>query len=272
MSRSILAISRDPQLVGQLQTKFQAEFEVRIAEDLKTACGHVKSMSFPVVLLHWGPLSQDGLSRRELLAEVQRVAEQAFMIGLMDPDCPTQLREMAATATPESLDMPFDSARLTRLVDECTKLDAELEEFRRLRPHRMLRGKTRSLVTFTESMFEMLDEIEVAGNYAVPILLIGETGVGKTHLARLIHELSPRCNERCLTVACGALPPNLIESELFGHVKGAFTGADQNRLGKFAAAENGTLILDEIDVLTPDQQAKLLRVIETGESEGVGCN
>ena len=106
----------------------------------------------------------------------------------------------------------------------------------------------------------------------MPILLIGETGSGKTHLARLLHELSSRRNERCLTVACGALPPNLIESELFGYVRGAFTGADQNRQGKFAAAENGTLILDEIDVLTPDQQAKLLRVIETGEYEPVGSN
>ena len=136
----------------------------------------------------------------------------------------------------------------------------------------MLRGQTRRLTTFTESMFGMLEEIKVAGGHGVPILLVGETGSGKTYLARLMHELSSRRNERCLTVACGALPPNLIESELFGYVRGAFTGADRDRPGKFAAAENGTLILDEIDVLTPDQQAKLLRVIETGEYEAVGSN
>ena len=147
-----------------------------------------------------------------------------------------------------------------------------MDGFRRVREHRVLHGQTRSLTTFTKSMFGMLDEIKVAGGHAVPILLVGETGSGKTHLARLVHELSPRRGERCLTVSCGAMPLNLIESELFGYVKGAFTGADQNRLGKFAAAENGTLILDEINVLTPDQQAKLLRVIETGEYEAVGSN
>jgi transcriptional regulator with PAS, ATPase and Fis domain len=75
-----------------------------------------------------------------------------------------------------------------------------------------------------------------------------------------------------LTVACGALPPDLIESELFGYVKGAFTGADTDKPGKFAAADRGTLLLDEIDVLAPKQQAKLLRVIETGEYEPVGSN
>src|SRR5205807_10120596 len=81
-----------------------------------------------------------------------------------------------------------------------------------------------------------------------------------------------RRNERCLTVACGALPPDLIESELFGYVKGAFTGADKDKPGKFTAAGSGTLLLDEIDVLPLEQQAKLLRVIETGEYEPVGSN
>jgi transcriptional regulator with PAS, ATPase and Fis domain len=138
--------------------------------------------------------------------------------------------------------------------------------------HKALHGRTRSLITFTPSMFNILDELQVAAAHDVTLLLIGETGSGKTYLARLIHELSPRAAERCVTVACGALPPDLIESELFGYVKGAFTGADRDRLGKFAAAGEGTLLLDEIDVLPPEQQAKLLRVIETGEYEPVGSN
>jgi transcriptional regulator with PAS, ATPase and Fis domain len=127
-------------------------------------------------------------------------------------------------------------------------------------------------VTFTPEMFEMLDEIKVAARHNVTVLLIGETGCGKTFLARLIHELSDRREDRFCTVACGALPPDLIESELFGYVKGAFTGADRDREGKFAAAGRGTLLLDEIDVLPLEQQAKLLRVIETGEYEPVGSN
>ena len=102
------------------------------------------------------------------------------------------------------------------------------------------------------------------------MLLNGETGTGKTYLARLIHEHSPRRQHRFLTVPCGALSANLVESEFFGHVKGAFTGADRPKVGKFAAVSEGTLLLDEIDTLALEQQATLLRVIETGEFEPVG--
>lgn len=118
----------------------------------------------------------------------------------------------------------------------------------------------------------MLQRLQVAARHDVTILLIGETGSGKTHLARLIHEASNRSSNPLLTVACGALPGDLIESELFGHVKGAFTGAHADKVGKFLAAGDGTILLDEIDVLTPEQQVKLLRVIEKGLYEPVGSN
>src|SRR5439155_16629313 len=94
----------------------------------------------------------------------------------------------------------------------------------------------------------------------------------KTYLARLIHECSPQASHRFLTVPCAALSANLVESEFFGHVQGAFTGADRNKVGKFEAAGEGTLLLDEIDALALEQQAGLLRVIETGEFEPVGSN
>lgn len=126
--------------------------------------------------------------------------------------------------------------------------------------------------TRTPELRTMLRRLEVAARHNVTILLIGETGSGKTHLASLIHELSTRSSEPFLHVACGALPGELIESELFGHVKGSFTSAHADKDGKFLAAGNGTILLDEIDVLTPDQQVKLLRVIERGEFEPVGSN
>ncbi len=126
--------------------------------------------------------------------------------------------------------------------------------------------------TRTPELRQMLRRLEVAARHNVTMLLIGETGSGKTHLASLIHEVSPRASEPFLHVACGALPGELIESELFGHVKGAFTSAHADKDGKFLAAGHGTILLDEIDVLTPDQQVKLLRVIERGEFEPVGSN
>ncbi|MEX2174319.1 MAG: sigma-54 dependent transcriptional regulator [Pirellulaceae bacterium] len=167
--------------------------------------------------------------------------------------------------------IPVPSVATSSIADR-QDVNAELAGLYSEMPHKELHGRSRSIVTFTPEMFDTMDEIEVAARHNVTVLLIGETGSGKTFLARLIHELSPRREDRFCTVACGALPPDLIESELFGYVKGAFTGADRDREGKFAAAGRGTLLLDEIDVLPLDQQAKLLRVIETGEYEPVGSN
>jgi len=126
--------------------------------------------------------------------------------------------------------------------------------------------------TESSEMRLMLQDLEIAAKHDVTILMIGETGSGKTFLSQLIHDVSPRSNAPFLHVACGALPAELIESELFGHSKGAFTSAHADKDGKFLAAKNGTVLLDEIDVLGPEQQVKLLRVIETKQFEPVGSN
>jgi len=272
MTPGLFVLSRDKVFANQVCSRLSSRFQLVVVDCLETAQMRLEPVPIRAVLAHLSGETLNGHTAESFLTELQQTVTVAPIYGLVDPDCPADFRQLAADVVRECLPMPIDYDRLEQLIEQCELPAIDLTGYCTGLPHRALQGKTRLLVTFTPSMFAMFEELRVAAAHDVTILLIGETGSGKTYLARLIHELSSRHNERCLTVGCGALPPDLIESELFGYVKGAFTGADTNKEGKFAAAANGTLLLDEIDVLGPKQQAKLLRVLETGEYEPVGSN
>jgi DNA-binding NtrC family response regulator len=115
--------------------------------------------------------------------------------------------------------------------------------------------------------------IELAGKVAIApstLLITGESGTGKDHLARLVHELGPRRDAPFLKIDCASLPPQLVESELFGHERGAFTGAVERKLGRFEIGGNGTIVLDEVAALSPEAQGKLLRVLQDRTFERLG--
>jgi transcriptional regulator with PAS, ATPase and Fis domain len=128
----------------------------------------------------------------------------------------------------------------------------------------------RQLLNLTPSLAPLGEQLDIAAAHDVTVLIEGETGTGKTFLARLIHDCSARAAHRFLVVSCGALAGPPVGSELFGHVPGAFAGADAARVGRLAAAGQGTVLLDEVHALAAEHQAALLRVIETGEYEPVG--
>ena len=174
----------------------------------------------------------------------------------------------------------FDDARrqsaqqLAELVAPVVGKEIELERLRRtvaaqLEPLRRA-GGLEEITGESASMLEVLELVRKVAPTRATVLVTGETGTGKELVARALHSLSRRAEGPFIAVNCGALPSSLVESELFGHAKGAFTGADRDRIGRFAAADGGTLFLDEIGELPPEAQTKLLRVVERGEFEPVG--
>lgn len=161
----------------------------------------------------------------------------------------------------EELNLSIERALSQRkLVEENRQLKAQLSEKHGLsciigKDYKMLR------------MFELIESVSDTRTTA---LILGESGTGKTITARAIHQLSDRADKPFVEVACGALPETLLESELFGHVSGAFTGASHDKIGKFLQADGGTLFLDEVATASPQLQVKLLRVLQDREFEAVG--
>ncbi len=170
---------------------------------------------------------------------------------------------------------PWDNARLLTVLRTQIDLGRALRKGEQLEAeNRMLRDGVQqpTLIATSASMQPVLQLIEGVGPSAANVLITGENGTGKEVVAQTLHAVSPRGPQPMITVNVGALSEGTFESELFGHVKGAFTDAKTDRVGRFELADGGTLFLDEIANVPPAQQAKLLRVVETGEFERVGSS
>lgn len=162
-------------------------------------------------------------------------------------------------------------SQLIRIHDQVRlERDQWKQETRRLRDNLRSRYKFDNIIGSSPAMLDVLTTIGQVADSRATVLLLGETGCGKELIAKAIHYNSPREAGPLIRVNCGALSPQLLESELFGHAKGAFTGAVRDKIGRFEAADNGTLFLDEVGTLEPQLQVKLLRVLQEREVERVG--
>ena len=168
------------------------------------------------------------------------------------------------------LTKPFKVEELVLFLKRALDEAALRREAKALRT--ALSSSRSDLVGDSPAMRDVLDLVRRVADSQVPVLLLGETGTGKGLIARAIHAESARASEPFVAVNCAAIPEALLESELFGHVKGAFTGASADRVGLFAQAQHGTLFLDEIAELSAPLQAKLLHVLETGQVRAVGSD
>ncbi len=160
------------------------------------------------------------------------------------------------------------AVRITRLEQENRSLRLSRSDVQ----HPQVLAEEGEILGQSQALRQILSELEVVADSELPVLLLGETGVGKELFARRLHGLSRRRNKPLIQVNCAALPESLAESELFGHVKGAFSGATSDRPGRFDAANGGTLLLDEVGELPLSVQAKLLRVLQNGEIQRLGAD
>lgn len=158
----------------------------------------------------------------------------------------------------------------SRLMEESHRLQKELLELKPARERKKVHVK--GIIGDSTALRSLLDKIQIVARSNSTVLLRGESGTGKELIAKAIHELSPRAKGPFIKINCAALPESVLESELFGHEKGAFTGALNSRKGRFELADKGTLFLDEIGEISPSFQAKLLRVLQEQEFERVGGN
>ncbi len=173
------------------------------------------------------------------------------------------------------IEKPWDNQRLLNMVSHLVALDEQQRSADSLAAeNRILRGSDAApgFVAQSSLMRELMELVDDIAGADANVLITGENGTGKSELARLIHELSHRNEQRFVHVNIGALPEALFESELFGHVKGAFTDARENRVGRFGLADQGTLFLDEIANIPLQQQNRLLHVLESGEFQLVGSS
>ena len=260
----LLLVDDDPNTLASLSRAFRlAGHEATVCDNPVRALELLRTETFDLIL---SDVVMPGKSGLELLEDLKNAGVKTPVVLISGQ----ANIEMAVKATKlgalDFLEKPLSTDKLLLTVDNALRISRLEDENRELR-HRL--GK-HELVGSGPAMKKMAAQIERVAASETRVCILGETGTGKELVARAIHEKSPRRENAFITLNCAAVPAELIESELFGHEKGAFTGAAAKHLGKFEQAEGGTLFLDEIGDMPVAMQAKLLRVLEEGEVERVG--
>jgi two-component system NtrC family response regulator len=266
----LLIVEDDAGLQRQLAWTFE-DYHVLSASDRLSAIALLTSEEPPVITLDLGlPPDPDGAS--EGLATLERIKTQAphaKVIVVTGNDGRAHALKAIDLGAYDFYQKPIDADTIRLIVDRAYKLHALETENRRLSQFER-RSPLHGLVTASPAMLSVCSAVEKIAPTSVTVFLLGESGTGKELLARALHELSPRASKPFVAINCAAIPENLLESELFGHEKGAFTGAHKQVIGKIELANHGTLFLDEIGDMPMPLQAKLLRFLQQRNFERIG--
>ncbi len=268
--KNILVIDDDKIILDSLCEFLSLEgFQTSGTETLKSAVAKLEGENYSLVIIDVNLPDGDGL---ELLDIIRKNYPQT--VGIVITGYGTI--ESAVTAIKRGaydyLTKPIIDDELRLVVERAIKQQLLMSENEMLRLELEKKYRLENIISHNYKMAKIFDLVEAVADSKATILMAGPSGTGKSILARAIHQRSGRRDKPFVEVSCGALPETLLESELFGHVKGAFTGAVNNKEGKFLAADGGTIFLDEVANASPALQAKLLRVLEDRQFEPVGSN
>jgi two-component system, NtrC family, response regulator AtoC len=242
-------------------------FQTATATNLAEARNRLKLQAVDLVLIDLMLPDGNGL---DLLDDLERDAPRAFLVVVTGHATLDTAVEALRRGAADYLSKPVDLARLTTVITNVKRQRELKDEIFELRSELRELGHFGPMIGASAPMQKVFDLITRVGPTQAPVLILGESGTGKELAAQTIHQLSRRRSEPFVAVNCGAISPQLIESELFGHEKGSFTGADKQHRGFFERASGGTLFLDEISEMPLELQVKLLRVLETQTISRVG--
>ena len=268
--RVLLVVEDDPGLQKQLRWCFEG-YEVVVAEDRESALHQIRRYEPAVVTLDLG-LPPDPANASEGLAALEAIlglAPDTKVIVVTGNDDRENAVKAVGMGAYDFYQKPVDADILGLIVDRAYAL-YELEIENRLLATRHERSPLEGIIAASPEMTKVCATVEKVAPNDVSVLLLGESGTGKELLARALHNLSPRKARRFVPINCAAIPETLLESELYGYEKGAFTGATRQTIGKIEYADGGTLFLDEIGDLPQSLQAKLLRFLQERTIERLG--